>query len=1143
MKTTLLGLLFCAVSLSLFSQVPQGFNYQAIARDAGGNPIVNATIKVKLSILSDTNTFYSSGGGTYIWEEEHTGVTTNAYGLFTLFFGKTPAVKVQGSAASFSAINWAQSPLYVGIKVANPTAYRNMGTARLLSVPYSMGSAKADLAVNATNATSATNAANAAMADSAKALRKGSKLAVVSSDDATTTALFEVKRKDGQTVFAVYPDAVNVYVPTGAKGNKGGFAIGGFGSAKAPSQDYFRVTPDSVRIYIDNTPPVYTKGASKGGFAIGGFDGAKGSLLPNYYMNITGANAVTTVDSAAQVLWYPNKQAFLAGKVSILSADSVGTNSTALGYKSRAIGNYSQAFGYRATARGDYSTSIGKLSIAGARVAGVSTASNAFALGNATKATGPDSYALGTGAEALGNRAFAFGSVGVDTAGVLTGVPTRASGSYSTAIGMGAQAGSTASTALGVTTSASGPYATAMGYGSISSGNYSVSLGYRANASGAYSAAIGYYAYSTNSGAHSFGYRASAGGYQSLSLGLYATTTSTSGYSAAVGPYARTTANYASAFGRSATANGENSVAVGFGALTNAIDASAFGKSANASGSSSMALGVSASASGVTATAIGNLAVASAQNALAFGNSNTSSGTYAVTLGNSNIAGTLSYAVALGNSNTSSGSYSIAFGNNNISSSSYSTAIGTSVTSSNTYSTAIGYLAEATGSKSLSIGAKYSYTLVPKPIIIIPRFKGGAKGDLQVDEDPKAIPAGIDASGKGIIPIYTMSRNNIADGTYSLAIGNGNNSTNGGASFGVYNQASQLYATAIGFQNFADAPYSIAAGYLNQTTGDFATAFGRSTEAQAENTFVIGRYNVPWGTTTTWVETDPLFQIGNGSSSAETHDAFRVLKNGGTYIYASDATYGLYTYNYAPDRTSSTYGTYTYVNNNSANAGNTYGGYYYAYHQGSGTNYGLRSYSYGSSTSTGPIYSGWFSGGSSGSGTYMGLHADIYAGPNKDLAEYIYDSKGDTEAADVVAADVNTKESVVKSSRPYQTSVVGVITTKPNMVMGEDLVIDQETGKYKPGVKATRLALSGRVPVKVNGENGAIIPGDYLTSSSTPGVAMKWTLLDVNEAKDFNDLKRILSENEKRRNAIIGKAVEGFSGNGTGKVVLLISLQ
>ncbi len=34
---------------------------------------------------------------------------------------------------------------------------------------------------------------------------------------------------------------------------------------------------------------------------------------------------------------------------------------------------------------------------------------------------------------------------------------------------------------------------------------------------------------------------------------------------------------------------------------------------------------------------------------------------------------------------------------------------------------------------------------------------------------------------------------------------------------------------------------------------------------------------------------------------------------------------------------------------------------------------------------------------------------------------------------------------------------------------------------------------------------------------------MKWSLIDPKEAKDFEDLKRILSENERRRNAIIGK--------------------
>jgi hypothetical protein len=109
--------------------------------------------------------------------------------------------------------------------------------------------------------------------------------------------------------------------------------------------------------------------------------------------------------------------------------------------------------------------------------------------------------------------------------------------------------------------------------------------------------------------------------------------------------------------------------------------------------------------------------------------------------------------------------------------------------------------------------------------------------------------------------------------------------------------------------------------------------------------------------------------------------------------------------------------------------------------------------------------------------------------------------------------------------------------------MGSEMVVDKKSSKTVDGGTATQLALSGRVPVKVCGENGDIKPGDYLTSSSKPGVAMKWTLLDVNTAKDFNELKKILSENEMRRNAIIGKAVESFSGAGTGKILVLISLQ
>jgi trimeric autotransporter adhesin len=250
MKTKLLFSALLSFSFYLLSsQVPQGFNYQAIARDGSGNPIAGATIKVKLSILSDTSGFFAGTGGTYIWEEEQTNVKTNTFGLFTVVFGNPSATKIQGTMASFSAIDWSKTPLFIGTKIANPTNYKNMGSAKLWSVPYSM------------------------VTDSTKALLKGSKLSIVSSDDQSTNALFEVKRKDGQTVFAVYSDSVNVYVPNISKGStKGGFAIGGFDAAKGHFQNFFRVTPDSVRVYIDTNP---TKGATKGGFAIGGFDAAK----------------------------------------------------------------------------------------------------------------------------------------------------------------------------------------------------------------------------------------------------------------------------------------------------------------------------------------------------------------------------------------------------------------------------------------------------------------------------------------------------------------------------------------------------------------------------------------------------------------------------------------------------------------------------------------------------------------------------------------------------------------------------------------------------------------------------------------------------------------------------------------------------
>jgi hypothetical protein len=820
-RSLLFSLILTCFCFSGISQVPKGFNYQAIARDASGNVIINQPIPVKLAILTS--------GGITIYEETFSSIQTNQFGLINLVVGNgTPTI------GTFSAINWNQTlSLKTSVKYPGP-GWTDLGTTPMWSVPYALV---------------------------ANGVSTGSKLSVTSTDDNNLNdALFEVKRKDGQTVFAVYPNAVSVYVPKSTfKGVKGGFSVGGFDGSKSGSptvpQDYLRVTPDSVRVYVDPTPPA-GKGV-RGGFSVGGFDESKGSYTT--YFNLNASNTFPTVISSPQILFYPNKNAFLAGNIHIGSVDSVGINSTALGYQSIAMGNYSQSFGYRTKALGDYSTAIGENSVAGSRAG----ANHAFAFGKDSKALGDDSYALGSASTASGYRSFAFG--------------------------------------------------------------------------------------------------------------------------------------YAS----------------------------------QATNTNSLALGNGSGAKGVN-------------------------------------------------------------------------------------SAAVGYQSTANGDLSLALGSYYSYTYAS-----LPYFAEG-KGDS----------GGGDTKGDFIIrlpvikPLFrtiSFSRANIANGKYSISIGNGNLSDNGGMAIGSNNDATAFGAVALGVSNKAVNTNTYSAGYNNLATGFYATAFGNNTYSKAYGSFVIGQYNEIAGDSTQWVSTDPVFVVGNGLNSTDRSNAVTLYKNGRSIFEGEHAnislndkrTMRIYIRGVGFITTTSVYGIKSYVNRADATVNYYYSGYFY-------------------NTGT--------------AGTYMGLYADVINTDNlngtpMDVAEYYKDTNANTEAGDVVIADEKNKESVVKSSKAYQTSVVGVISTKPFIVMGTEMLADKKSSKTKDGGTATQLALSGRVPVKVCGENGDIKPGDYLTSSSKPGVAMKWALLDVNTAKDFNELKKLLSENEMRRNAIIGKAVESFSGTGTGKILVLISLQ
>jgi len=107
---------------------------------------------------------------------------------------------------------------------------------------------------------------------------------------------------------------------------------------------------------------------------------------------------------------------------------------------------------------------------------------------------------------------------------------------------------------------------------------------------------------------------------------------------------------------------------------------------------------------------------------------------------------------------------------------------------------------------------------------------------------------------------------------------------------------------------------------------------------------------------------------------------------------------------------------------------------------------------------------------------------DLQAGA--DIAEnYLTVDGVEIEPGTLVSTAPNHEAYVQISQSVYDPKLLGVVSTSPR----GDLVLGGQADGVVP------VALIGRVPVKVSTENGPIEAGDSLTSSSTPGVAMKAT--------------------------------------------------
>ncbi|MFI5151397.1 MAG: hypothetical protein ACHQRM_16840 [Bacteroidia bacterium] len=106
---------------------PQGFNYQAVARDASGAEMGNHTFSaVMVEILDNL--------GTVVYSETHASVTTNGFGLMNLVIGPgTPT-----TTGIFSSITWGASTHSIRVSVNDGAGFVQMGTTQLWSVPYAL---------------------------------------------------------------------------------------------------------------------------------------------------------------------------------------------------------------------------------------------------------------------------------------------------------------------------------------------------------------------------------------------------------------------------------------------------------------------------------------------------------------------------------------------------------------------------------------------------------------------------------------------------------------------------------------------------------------------------------------------------------------------------------------------------------------------------------------------------------------------------------------------------------------------------------------------------------------------------------------------------------------------------------------------
>lgn len=138
---------FCSLFFSsnqVLAQAPEGINYQAVARDNAGDPLSNQIISVRFSVIA------TSTSGTVLYQEDHSTISTNQFGLFNLVIGQ--GSRTGGSLTNFASIDWSLDSKFLRVEVDAGSGFENLGTTQMLSVPYALYAKTSGTASNAPKA-------------------------------------------------------------------------------------------------------------------------------------------------------------------------------------------------------------------------------------------------------------------------------------------------------------------------------------------------------------------------------------------------------------------------------------------------------------------------------------------------------------------------------------------------------------------------------------------------------------------------------------------------------------------------------------------------------------------------------------------------------------------------------------------------------------------------------------------------------------------------------------------------------------------------------------------------------------------------------------------------------------------------------